>query len=153
MKKQINKNCLYSVLLIGLAIISIIYFYNHWQGLYSSAFFLALQPSLFGEKYYFWTGMFMLFAVCGGTCILFAYIVKKLIGGSVLDGIVIGCAASFLMIQFMPSCAEGIYWYNGAVNYGLFYMIMLLLICSIISLHNVPKKNCILKVSTCAFGI
>lgn len=29
------------------------HYYNTWQGLYSSAFILSLQPGIFGEKYYF----------------------------------------------------------------------------------------------------
>ena len=28
-------------------------FYNKWQGLYVSSFFMSLQPGIFGEKYYF----------------------------------------------------------------------------------------------------
>lgn len=39
------------------------YFYNNWQGLYSSAFFLALQPSIFGEKYYALTGILLLIII------------------------------------------------------------------------------------------
>ena len=29
-----------------------IYYYNNWQGLYTSAFLLALHPGIFGEKIY-----------------------------------------------------------------------------------------------------
>ena len=28
-------------------------YYNSWQGLYTSAFVLALQPGILGERYYF----------------------------------------------------------------------------------------------------
>lgn len=48
------------------AINTSIYYYNNWQGLYSSAFFLALQPSIFGEEYYALTGVLMLFLIGGG---------------------------------------------------------------------------------------
>ena len=30
-----------------------IHYYHSWQGLYTSAFVLALQPGIFGERYYF----------------------------------------------------------------------------------------------------
>lgn len=131
------------------AINTSIYYYNNWQGLYSSAFFLALQPSIFGEEYYALTGVLMLFLIGGGNICLFSCTVKKLLGGSILDGAAIGCAASFIMIQWMPSCVEGLYWHNGAVNYGLFYMIMLLLICCIIILHMAQGKKCIGNIIAC----
>lgn len=118
--------------LLGEAIATSKRFFYGWQGLYSSAFFLALHPAVFGEAYYSWTGVIMLCMIGGVTCALFVCLVKRLAGGSVLDGIAIGCVASFLMIQWMPSCVEGLYWYNGAVNYGLFYAIMLFLVCTVI---------------------
>lgn len=35
-------------------------FYLTWQGLYTSAFLLALQPGIFGERYYFIGGIGLL---------------------------------------------------------------------------------------------
>lgn len=127
-------------------------FYDSWQGLYTSAFFLALQPAIFGEKFYALTGILMLSIIIFGTCYFFSFLVKKIIGGSALDGIAIGCVASFLMIQWMPSCVQGLYWYNGAVNYGLFYMVMLLLVCTVINLHKAcGKKDNIKAILGCCF--
>lgn len=48
------------------AVNTTLYYYNNWQGLYSSAFFLALQPSIFGEQFYALTGVFLLFLIGGG---------------------------------------------------------------------------------------
>lgn len=120
------------------------YFWNSWQGLYSSAFLLSLQPAIFGEEYYFLTGIIMLFLIIFSTCYFFSYIIKKVIRGSILDGIAIESVASFLLVQWMPSNAEGLYWYNGAINYGLFYAILLLLICFGISLHMAVEKRSII---------
>ncbi len=120
-------------------------FYNSWQGLYFSAFLLALQPAIFGEEYYFLSGIIMLFLIIFSTCFFFSYIIKKIIGGTILDGVTIGSAASFLMIQWMPSCVEGIYWFNGAINYGFFYAILLFLICAAINLHTSTSKKSSVK--------
>lgn len=130
------------------------HFWNTWQGLYSSAFFLAIQPSIFGERYYFLTGILMLFLIIFSTCFFFTYIIRKIAGGTILEGLTIGSAASFLMVQFMPSCVQGLYWYNGAVNYGLFYAILLFLICVSISLHqaHAKKKVIMLVILSCLLG-
>ena len=140
--------------LIGAAIDTSKNFYNSWQGLYSSAFFLALQPAIFGEKYYIVTGIIMLSIIVFSTCFFFAFLTKKIMGASLLEGVVIGSAASFLMIQFMPSCVQGLYWYNGAINYGLFYAIFLMLICSMISLYGTSNKKDTIKMffTCCLLG-
>ena len=91
----------------------------------------------------------LLIIIGGGDICFFSFIVKKVLNGSVLEGTAIGCAASFLMLQWMPSCVEGLYWYNGAVNYCLFYMIMLFLICSVISLHLAQGKKQIFDIFFC----
>lgn len=35
---------------------------------------------------------------------------------------------SALMLQWIPSAVQGIYWYNGAVNYTFFFCVLLLLV-------------------------
>lgn len=53
--------------LLGEAVATSKRFFNEWQGLYSSAFFLALHPAVFGEAYYSWTGVIMLCIIGGVT--------------------------------------------------------------------------------------
>ena len=53
------------------------YYYNHWQGLYSSAFFLALHPAVFGESYYAWTGVIMLCLIGGGVHVFYSHMSSK----------------------------------------------------------------------------
>lgn len=40
--------------------------WNTWQGLYSSAFLLSLQPAIYGESWYCLTGIIMLSLLIGG---------------------------------------------------------------------------------------
>ncbi len=110
-------------------------FYNSWQGLYSAAFFLALQPGIFGEQYYVLTGYIMLLILIGSTTFFTVYISKK-IGGTIMEALAISAGMLFLMFQFMPSAVQGLYWFNGAVNYGLFHGLLLLLICCMIELQE-----------------
>lgn len=110
-------------------------FYHSWQGLYSAAFFLALQPGIFGEEYYVLTGYLMLFIIIGSTTYFIMYMSKK-IGGTVIEALAISAGMLFLMLQFMPSAVQGLYWFNGAVNYGLFHGLLLLLICCMIEIQG-----------------
>lgn len=130
-------------------------FWNTWQGLYASAFLLALQPAIFGVEWYAITGILMLLLIIGSTLIFSNYFMCKLFKRKRLEGMTVGSVISFLMIHFMPSCVEGIYWFNGAVNYGFFFAILLLYICMLIELQmqNSKFKEIILLMGTvlCVF--
>lgn len=111
-------------------------FWNTWQGLYVSAFLLSLQPAIFGGKWYALTGIIMLMLIVGSTVFFSSYLLKRLFKRDILEGMTIGFVMSFLMVQYMPSCVEGLYWFNGAVNYGFFYAVLLIYICLFIELQR-----------------
>ena len=115
-------------------------FWNTWQGLYVSAFLLALQPAIFGVEWYAVTGIIMLLLIVGSTLIFSNYFICRLFKRSCLEGIAVGSVLSFLTIHFMPSCVEGIYWFNGAVNYGFFFAVLLVYICMLIELQMNNSK-------------
>lgn len=95
-------------------------FLHTWQGLYASAFLLALQPAIFGSKWYAMTGVIMMFLSAGSAVFFSCYVLKRLFKRTWLEGTTLGLVMTFLMIQYMPFCVEGIYWFNGAVNYVFF---------------------------------
>jgi hypothetical protein len=129
-------------------------YWTTWQGLYSSAFILALQPGIFGEKYYKITGALMFFIMYGSNLYFAWYWIRRKMKGSRLEAIAIGCIATLLMIQFMPSVVEGLYWFNGAMNYEFFYGVLLFLICWMDRLRDVNSrvKNILFLILLCLTG-
>ena len=110
--------------LIAKAIETDVKFYNTWQGLYSSAFLLSLQPGIFGEGYYC-IGMFIL--------LLFSYLSILYFVSSLLDLLKIKVNKYLLsmflfvmIIQALPNALSGLYWFNGAYNYMPFFFLILL---------------------------
>lgn len=104
------------------------YFYNNWQGLYSSAFVLSLQPGIYGEEYYFlgaWALMFLLF-------LSIYFLAKNIVDGILGGGIKKRYIALFslfvftVLIQGLPSMLQGIFWFNGAWNYTFFFCLLLI---------------------------
>ncbi len=98
------------------------YYMETWQGLYTSAFVLSLQPAVFGLQYA-WVGpvLMMVCIFAGVTTFIKATIYafdtesekhKKEI-------FIIIILVFFFIIQCMPSVTEGIFWFNGAANYTL----------------------------------
>lgn len=121
-------------LVLKQAVATSVKYWNRWQGLYTSAFLLALEPGIFGEQYYRITGFLTVGTVVVSNLIFSFYILHKRLGTDKLTSLTLGMVTSFLMLHWMPSTVEGLYWYNGAVNYTFFFGLFLLLICIVIDL-------------------
>ena len=137
-------------LVIKEAVMTSISYWNRWQGLYTSAFLLALEPGIFGEQYYRITGFLTIGTITIGNLIFFLYVLHKRLGETKLTAAAFGMAATFLMLHWMPSTVEGLYWYNGAMNYTFFYGVLLVLSCFVLSLCQEQSK--IASVFKCVFG-
>ena len=103
------------------------YYYNNWQGLYVSGFVLALHPGLGGGRFYgvtfFVVAAVLYLALWGALCML----VRRLLPGQ--KSPLAWCTALLLLyafVQGMPSPVEGLYWYNGAMNYLPFFAMAVL---------------------------
>ena len=99
-------------------------FYNHWQGLYSSAFILSLQPGIFSPKVYFLGTILLLLIIFFCTYYTFStfrsflYVKKSTIA-------LFALLLTGFFCQFMPSPIEGLYWFNGAYNDVPFFFLTL----------------------------
>lgn len=117
------------------AVVTSAEFYQNWQGLYASAFILALQPAIFGEGYYALTGFLMLGILYGGNLFFADYVLHKRLQCSRLESITCGCIVSFVMVQWMPSVVQGLYWFNGTMNYVLFFVVLQVFVCGLMQLQ------------------
>lgn len=109
-------------------------FWHKWQGLYTSAFLLALEPAIFGEQYYCITGFLTIGTLVCANLLFFVYVLRKRLRCHTLTAVSCGMLSSVLMLHWMPSPVEGLYWYNGAMNYTFFFGVMILLFCLVLEL-------------------
>ncbi len=118
--------------LIKAALDTDIKYYNSWQGLYTSAFVMALTPSVFGETYYVLCTYIILASV-----FLPLFFCIRMVGKSCGTSGQAGLPALFVTVYLalcMPSATQGLFWYNGAVNYISFTMLAvfnIILTCSL----------------------
>lgn len=119
---------------VGAAVETSIKEWYSWQGPFTSGFFMALQPALFGEQYYRITGILFISLIIICNLIFFDYMLHKRLDCGRLPSATIGMAASFLMLHYMPLASEGIYWFCGAVHYTLFFGATEILLCLMIGL-------------------
>ncbi len=100
-----------------------IHYYNNWQGLYTSAFILALQPSIFGEKYYCIGAILLL--IISFFCVF--YLIKSIFKILKFDKyyLFLSIFIFVFLFQQLPDIKEGLYWFNGAWNYMPFFFLSL----------------------------
>lgn len=108
------------------------HFWNYWQGLYSSAFILAFMPDIFGENVYAITAFITIAFILIGNIVFIQTFAGKLVGAEKIETGILAILLNLVTLQWMPSAVQGIYWYNGAMNYTFFYALMLITIAVII---------------------
>ena len=93
------------------------YYYENWQGLYVSGFTLAFQPAIFGNKWYGITLLCVLLPLFFCLYGLMRCVVLRLDPAQKHLPSALALLLTFAFIQGMPSPVEGLYWFNGAMNY------------------------------------
>lgn len=100
-------------------------YYNTWQGLYTSAFLLALQPGIFSEKLY-GIGAIILIILMLGCIYLALHMINKHLWGKCFDRLSVAMfsfVTTAIILIGLPSTTEGLYWFNGAWNYVPFFFL------------------------------
>ena len=126
------------------------HYYFNWQGLYTSGFLLALQPGIFGEKWY-WLGTVALIIFMVVTIYIVTLILRKNLCGNTKYSLSWAVLFTVMILQGIPSPIEGLYWFNGMMNYVPFVFLTLLNIALMIEAEycGYQKKKVFLIFSSC----
>lgn len=103
-----------------------VYFFQNWQGLYVSGFILALQPAIFGNAWYGLTlacVLVPLFLCLYGSARL---VIRRLEPAQKHLPLALTLLVLFAFVEGMPSPVEGLYWFNGAMNYLPYFALTVL---------------------------
>ena len=114
-------------------------FYNSWQGLYTSAFLLALQPGIFGEKVYC-IGAVVLVLFILVTLQYFCKTICKLTEADISSWMFAFVGLSIILVS-MPEITEGLYWFNGAWNYIPFFFLVLVNVASLLRFVFIDSRK------------
>lgn len=101
---------------------NIAYNYVDWQGTYTSVALFSVQPAAFSENAYFLTAFVFLGAVVASVFLALGA-VRKIHRAGLLF---LGSVLSFFAVQYLPSPAQGFYWWNGSVHYIFFWFLSVL---------------------------
>jgi hypothetical protein len=112
-----------------------------WQGTYSSIFFMALMPAVWGEEYYFLGPLFLITLLTVSVYTLMRVTLKYVFGAEKYGGIAVSAVCTSICVMFIHTSQAGIYWYNGGVHYvGMHSMLLFLVALCIKMAYNRKKR-------------
>jgi len=101
---------------------NIVYTYMDWQGTFSSVILFSLEPGAFSESAYGLTAWVYIAAIIASVFLALGTVR----GLGLWPRLFIGGVVSFLAVQYLPSTAQWIYWWNGASHYLAFWTLSVL---------------------------
>ncbi len=113
-----------------------VHFFRTWQGLYSSAFLLALQPGIFGAKYYALTPWIIILWAYAFTFPSVHLLNRAYLKRSALFSASAALVLVTILVLWLPSPTEGLFWFNGAMNYMPWAFTNVFNICLLLSVRD-----------------
>ncbi len=124
-------------------------FYMTWQGTYSAIVIMSLQPAIWGQQFYFVGSFILILSLLFSTYIFTKSIVVKLLHINKKYTYLITSLFLIITLETMPNVVQGLYWWNGASYYTLFYtfhLVNISLILNLFILGEFTKKKYALSV-------
>lgn len=91
--------------------------WHAWQGTFSSIFFMALTPVIWGERYYVIGPVFLILILTTSVFVLFGSLTKKVLHVDGISALGLQAVAAGMVIELIHTSQMGFYWYNGGVHY------------------------------------
>lgn len=91
--------------------------WHSWQGTFSSIFLMALQPGIFGDRWYQLTPWIMTGALGGSVFYLFYVVLCRLLGAKKSTAVALWGIYMLIAVNTLVDKTQGLFWYNGAVHY------------------------------------
>lgn len=110
---------------LGPAFEHVINTYFTWQGTYTSCFFMALEPAVFGIKLYHLGGSIMLLSILLSYYYLLSVVFTKLFHASRAAKWCLFSLLTMYTIQGVDGKAEAFTWFNSAVHYTFAHSLLI----------------------------
>jgi len=117
------------------------HFYKTWQGTFSAIILFSLNPSVFGNNLYFLTTFIILGMLFLGLFYLIKQLVNNLLKADKTTMWIFLLAFFLLAVETMPDKVQGLFWWNGASYYMIFFSLELLEVGLLIKRYFLNKKT------------
>lgn len=114
--------------------------FQTWQGCFTINFLDCWNPGFFGEQWAWLTPVIMLAAIAGFSYVCCGNVISGFFEDSKKETVIVWGIWTFLTIQTMPSPAEGLYWFSGAVAYTFLHFFMLFVFSFVFKMENIKSR-------------
>jgi len=114
--------------------------YGGWQGTFSAMFLMSLHPAVFNEDLYFIGPMLILLVFIVANLFLLKVVFVNYLRADKFTSFALSVLFVFILVQFIYSPTEGIFWYNASIFYTFFHSLALTLV-SLVLLQLKEKKR------------
>ena len=114
--------------------------YVCWQGTYAAVVFFSLNPTVWGNDFYFLTTFIIMFSISFSCFYLFQQIKNAIKLDNKSFYFVYLLFITFIW-QTIPDITQGLYWWNGSSYYMIFFSFELVLIALLIKRYFLNKET------------
>lgn len=136
---------------IGAACATVADRWQTWQGTFSTNFFMALQPGIWGQ--YALVPFLLIGVLCASTLFLLDTVMIKVIHARKAVFLCVSMLYLLFAVQCMIDKVQGFFWYNGAVQYMLSHSMALFLCGLLILLLTEEEKRNRRMVLSCLLAV
>lgn len=129
----------------------VVHAYTKFSGLYTSSFINSFHPGIFGENWYFLSTWIIFFVILFFTFWSVYILNKHFVKRSLLFVVTASLVVVTMLVLWLPSAEQGLYWYNGSMNYMPFAFLNILNQCLLLEADDCmdrKKGKVLLCVST-----
>ena len=137
---------------VSAAIKTVVSNFTTWQGTFSSIFFMALQPGVWGTECYHLVPLLFVSIVILSFILFFIALLCKVCNADWEEGILVGGIASLVAVHLTVAKASAFFWYNGAVHYVLAFATTLFFISFLIFAITASNKRRIFYIAFAAMA-
>lgn len=107
-----------------------------WQGTFSSIFFMALSPHIWGEEYYCIGSIFLILILTISVFVLIGTFAKKVLHVDRISSISLQAVTAIMVIELTYTTPSALFWYNPGVHYIGMHSFAMLSIAGLICLFS-----------------
>lgn len=112
-----------------------------WQGTFSSIFFMALVPLLWGEEYYCVGSIFLILLLAASVFVFTGTLTKRVLHVDFWTSLCLRAVTVILVMELVYTTPSAYYWYNPGIHYIGMHSFAMLFFAALIRLFSVERMK------------
>lgn len=114
-----------------------------WQGTFSSIFFMALTPLIWGEEYYWIGSIFLILLLTISVFVLMGTLTGRVLHVDRGSSLCLQIVTAILAIELVYASPSAFYWYNPGIHYIGMHSFGMLFVASLVCLYTTKRVRSI----------